>query len=163
MQLTSKEIKEKLADDIFKLLKEKGFKRTGMNFSMANGDLIYFIQIQSSQSSTATVCKLTVNVGIVSLKLCELTEINKPNYLNSHWTKRIGFYFDKPADKWWTISDTTSADNAREEIIDLLTKRVLPNIFSFKSTADLKDFWLKGNYAGLTEKQQEYYLKLLEH
>jgi hypothetical protein len=104
-----------------------------------------------------------LNVGIVSLKLCELTEIDNPNYLDSHWTKRIGFYLDNPTDKWWTIDDSTSTDNTGQEITDLLANRVLPNIFSFKTTADLKGFWLNGNHQGLTDKQQEYYLKLLGH
>lgn len=162
-QLTAKDHKKRLTDEVFAILKEKGFKRTGMNFSLKQNDLMYFIQIQSSQSSTETVCKLTVNIGIASLKLCELTDIEKPNYLNSHWIKRIGYFLDQPTDKWWIMDNSTSADNASKEIADLLASRVLPNIFSFKTTSDLEDFWLKGNYQGLTEKRQEHYLKLLGH
>lgn len=161
--LTSKDYKKLLTDGVFAILKEKGFKRTGINFSLKQNDLIYFIQIQSSQSSTATTCKVTVNVGIVSLKLCELTKIENPNYLDSHWTKRIGFFLDQPMDKWWTIGNSSSADNARKEITELLCNRVLPNIMAFKNTFDLENYWLKGNYQGLTEKLQEHYLKLLGH
>lgn len=160
-QLTTKDYKKKVADDIFAVLKENGFKKVGMNFRKPYNDLIYFIQIQSSQSSRTTVCKLTLNIGIVSLKLCELMEIDKPNYLHSHWTKRIGFYLEQPTDKWWAIENLLSTDKASKEITNLLRSVVLHHIFSFKTTNDLADFWLNGNYQGLTKGQQEDYLKLL--
>lgn len=160
-QLSANDFKKKLSKAIHSVLKEKGFTKKGMNFSLEQNDLVYFIQIQSSRTSTVKVCKLTVNIGIVSLKLCELTDIIKPKYLDSHWSKRIGFYLDKPEDNWWTLSDSKSLDNAIIEITELLKNRVLPNIFSFKTTSDIKDFWLSRNYQGLTKKQQDYYLNLL--
>lgn len=162
-QTLAKEYKKKLDDDVFAILKDKGFKKVGMNFNCKQNDLIYFIQIQSSQSSTAAVCKLTVNIGIVSLKLCELMGISKPGYLNSHWRKRIGSYLDHPTDKWWTIADMATADNSTNEITALLKNRVLPDMFSFKTTFDLEQFWLSGRCQGITEYERKNFLKSLEH
>lgn len=160
---TAKDLKKELANDIYACLKSYGFKKKGMNFSLPQNDLVYFIQIQSSLSSTSTACLLTLNIGIVSLKLCTLTEIERPSYYDSHWMERIGFFMDKPADKWWTLKDQVSTSHASDEIIELLANRVLPDIFSFKTTSDLEGFWLKGHSTGLTERQRQDYLKLLGH
>ena len=158
-----KGFKKKISDDIFLLLKADKFKKTGANFSLSRNDLIYFIQIQSSQESTATICKLTFNIGIVSVKLCELIGVDNPNYLDSHWRKRIGYYLDEPTDKWWTIDTKEASERASNEILSILGERVLPEIYTFTNTADLENFWLQGNFQGLTRKQQEEYLKLLGH
>jgi hypothetical protein len=159
--LSSKEYKKNLAAAVFSLLKEKGFVREGMNFSLTGNDLAYFIQLQSSQSSSAEVWKFTLNIGIASLKLCKLTDIINPTYLDCHWKKRIGRDLTASTDKWWEFSDGKLYENAKEEVIKLLLNDVLPELFSFKRTEDLQQFWLQGHYQGLTKGQQEYYLKLL--
>lgn len=157
-----KELKKVLANETFSLLKQKGFRRQGMTFSLTQNDLIFFIQIQSSPYSTTAIWMFTLNIGIVSLKLCQLTDIAKPTYLDSHWRKRIGFYLNPPSDKWWSVSNNKSFESSKKEIIELLEREVLPDIFSFQTTEDLQAFWLQGNYQGLTKVQQEYYLKLLQ-
>ena len=159
----AKDLKRKIVDAISIFLKEHKFKRSGLTFSLTRNDLIYYIQIQSSPASTATVYILTVNTGIVSTQLCELIGIDKPGYLDSHWRKRIGFYLDQPTDKWWTIDNVVNAEVASNEISFLLEKRVLPNLFTYASTKDLENFWLDGNCEGLTLMQRTDYLKLLGH
>lgn len=157
----NQEYKKNLAAVVSLLLKEKGFAKQGMNFSLRGVELVYFIQIQSSRSSTAEIWKFTLNIGIASLELCKLTNIVKPTYPDSHWNKRIGRYLNPPADKWWEVGDEKSFEKAKEEVIKLLGNDVLPELFSFQTTEDLKQVWLQGHYQGLTKGQQEYYLKLL--
>ena len=162
MKLSSKDFKDKITEEVFNSLKEIGFKKNGLNFSLTNNDLIYFIQIQNSQSSASNIFKFTINTAICSILICKFLEVEKPTYLDSHWFKRIGFYQDIPSDKWWTITDLKSAHLASNEISELLKNRVLPNFYLFKTTSDLKTFWRNGNFEGLTKKQQEYYLALLD-
>ena len=158
---TSKDFKNKVLDEAYGLLKEHGFKKSGMNFSLTSNELIYFIQLQSSQSSTATVCKLTVNTGIVLKELIEHTGPKKPGYIDSHWQRRIGFYLDQPIDKWWTIDSMESALQASNEIKDLLANRVLPKMFSFKTTKDFTDAWLNGSNDGLSDYMRDLYLDMM--
>lgn len=156
-------LKRKIVDNIFIVLREIDFKKSGLNFKLKRNDLLYFIQIQYSQSSNAKFCKFTINIGIASLRLCEIEKIDKPNYLDSHWTKRIGFFLDQPDDKWWTIDDFKTVEKATNEISTLLKNKVFPEVFAFSNTGDLESFWLDGKSQGLTEKQREFYLNLLGH
>lgn len=155
--------KRKIVDNIFVVLRKMDFKKSGSNFNLKRNDLLYFLQMQYSQSSTAKSCKFTINVGITSLQLCKIEKIDKPNYLDSHWTKRIGFFLDQPTDKWWTVDDFETVEKATKEIITLLENKVFPEVFAFSNTRDLESFWLNGKSQGLTEKQREYYLNLLGH
>jgi|KBSMisStaDraftv2_1062788.scaffolds.fasta_scaffold2999971_1 hypothetical protein len=64
--MTSKDFKKIITDQIKTVLKPRNFKKTGNNFKFSNGDLTYYVWLQSSTWSTANVLKATINIGIGS-------------------------------------------------------------------------------------------------
>jgi hypothetical protein len=159
--MTAKDYKKIITDKIKEVLKQRHFKKTGSNFRFSNGDLIYYVGLQSSTTSTATFLKVTVNIGIGSELLYRLEEKYITSHLQGHFTKRIGNYLDKPYDKWWTVDNGEVATSAAQEITKIINDKVLSEFDVIKTTDDLVNYWKKGNYAGLTDYQLKEYLSLL--
>ena len=160
--MTSKEFKKIIIDKLTGVLKPNGFKKNGSTFSSSNGDLTYFINIQSSQNSTATMLMVTVNIEIYSSIIYKLQDTSLPEKWSRHYTQRIGFMFDNPEDKWWTVENEKEANNAATEIADITSKRVLPTLDKLKTTNDLATLWRQNKSTGLTEHQRREYLSLLD-
>lgn len=160
--MTSKDFKKIIADRLNAVLKPKGFKKSGNTFSYSNGDLTYFINIQSSQSSTATMLKATVNIEIYSSIVYKLQDTSLPEKWSRHFTQRIGSMFDNSDDKWWTIENDKEANDAAKEIADITNNKVLPTFDKLKTTNDLATLWRQNKCPGLTEHQKKEYLSLLD-
>lgn len=160
--MTSKDFKKIIIERLKEVLKPIGFKKNGSTFSFTNGDLTYFINIQSSQSSTATILKVTVNIEIYSSIIYKLQDTSLPEKWSRHYTQRIGAMFDTHQDKWWTIENGKEATEAANEIADITNNRVLPTFDKLKTTNDLADLWRQSKYTGLTENQRKEYLSLLD-
>ncbi len=139
--MTSKDFKKIIIDKLTEVLKPNGFKKGGSTFSSSNGDLTYFINIQSSQSSTATMLKVTVNIEIYSSTVYKLQDTSLPEKWSRHYAQHIGFLFDNPQDKWWTVENEKEANNTATEIVDITSKRVLPTLEKLKTTNDLATLW----------------------
>lgn len=160
--MSSKEYKMIILQKLKDNLCLKGFKKNGSNFKLTTNDLTYYIGLQSSQSSTASVLKITINTEIASAAISKIDDISIPVQHQRHYTRRIGNYLSPPSDLWWTIESTESAELAASEIISLLEKLVLPNFDSLKSIEDMVSLWLsKNGYFGITEGQRKRYLHLL--
>lgn len=86
-----------------------------MNYSQTGNELAYFIQLQSSQCSTAEVYKFTLNIGIASFKLCKLADIINLTYFDCHWKKRIGLFLVPFTKKWWEVSYGKSYENEKKK------------------------------------------------
>lgn len=160
--MTSKDFKKTIIDRLNEILKPKGFKKSGSMFSYSNGDLTYFINIQSSQSSTVTILKATVNIEIYSSTVYKLQDTSLPEKWSRHFTQRIGSMFDNPHDKWWTIENNKEAADAANEIADITNNKVLPTFDKLKTTNDLATLWRQKKCPGLTEHQRKEYLSLLD-
>lgn len=166
LQLTnpmiSKDFKKIIIDRLTEVLKPKGFRKSGTTFSNSNGDLTYFIALQSSQSSTATKLKATVNIEIYSAIVYKLQDTSLPEKWSRHFTERIGYLLDSPHDKWWIIENEKQAIDAGNEIADLTINKILPTFERLKSTKDLAALWRQNICPGLTEHQRKEYLNVLD-
>ena len=159
--MNSQHFKKKILDKLNTVLKPRRFKKNQNIFSFSNKDLTYYILVQSRGDSTTDVLKTTVNVEIASSKLTHLDDMSIPGYLQRHFVKNIGDYSEQPQDKWWTIDNEQSAQKAQEEITDLITNKVLPEMDQLKTTNDLAGLWKKHISPGLTKYQSNEYLSLL--
>jgi hypothetical protein len=160
--MNSKDYKKVIIDKLTSDLKERHFKKKGNVFSLSNGDLTYFIGLQSSQSSTADFLKLTVNTEIASAIISKLDDIGLPIEHQRHYNRRIGAYLDDKQDKWWTVQSIDSAEKAASEISSIVREKVLPNFDTLKSTSDLAALWRNGGWIGITEGQRKHFLSLLD-
>ncbi len=159
--MTSKDYKKIILDNMQVALKLRQFKKSGQLFKYSNGDLTYYIDLQSSKYSTATELTFTVNIGIGSELLYELEGKRITSHLRGHFTKRIGDYLLPPHDIWWTINNTETTNNAAKEIVDIISNKTLDEFQKIKSTKDLIDIWLTGMCFGLSDLQRQEYLALL--
>lgn len=160
--MSSKEFKNILLDKLKDILKDRHFKKTGNTFNLSRGDLTYFIELQSSQSSTSDILKMTVNTEIRSSLISKLDDISIPIERQRHYTRRIGSYINDGQDKWWTIDNHDSAKIAANEISDIILDKVIPNFDTLKTTDDLATLWRTGGYIGVTEGQRKKYLTLID-
>jgi hypothetical protein len=160
--MSAKDFKKIVTDKLSELLKERNFKKKGNFFSLSNGDLTYFIGLQSSQSSTADILKVTINTEIASAVISKLDDISLPIEQQRHYSRRIGFYLDNRQDKWWTIDSINTAEIAAKEMADIINEKVLPNFDALKSTSDLANLWRTNGYIGVTEGQRKNYLNLID-
>ena len=69
MSVGSKDFKKSILCDLKDFLKPLGYNKSNTTFELNSEEFIYYVQIQSSQSSTSEVLKLTVNLGILSKRL----------------------------------------------------------------------------------------------
>lgn len=138
-------------------LKSRQFKRKANTFTMNNNDLVYYIKLQSSQSSTSEILKATINIEISSLILLPVA------YDPIHFRKRIGEYLQTPYDKWWVMDNEKSAVLAADEISQLLFDKVIPELDMLKTTGDLANLWRQNKCPGLTEFQRKEYLAFLSN
>ena len=160
--MSSKDYKKIILDRFSEVLKPNGFKKNGSTFSSSNGDLTYFIKLQSSQSSTATSLKATVNIEIYSALVYKLQDTGMPEKWIRHFTERIGFLLDTPHDKWWIIENENDAVETGNEIADIIREKALPVFGKLRTTTDLADLWRQNKSPGLTEYQRKEYLKLVD-
>ncbi len=162
VNMTSKDYKKIIADKLADSLKPRHFKKTPNNFQFSNGDLTYFIGLQSSQSSTSDVLKATVNIEIASSLLSKFDDGGLPEKDVRHYHLRIGFFLENPTDKWWIVNSVDSAIKSADEINEILTTNVFKIFDELKSTKDFVTLWRQGKSPGLTEGQRKMFLKLYD-
>ena len=146
-----------LIDALNTNLKPKQYKRKGNGFVKINNDLVYYITLQSSQSSTSEILKATINIEISSSTLSPRT------FDPIHFRKRIGNYLDVPLDKWWSIDSDKTAISSANEIIELLINKALPELELFQTTEDLANLWEENKCPGLTDFQRKEYLSMFSN
>ena len=145
------------------LLKPRGFRKKQALFSAERGDIVLFVQLQSSRQSTKDLLIATVNLGIFSQTIAErVGNTHDPNIHQSHWRKRIGMFFPAGSDKYWEIHSESEANSCATEITSILTQNVLPEMESFASTENLKLLWGEGKSPGIGENQRRQYLQILD-
>ncbi|MGC4034500.1 MAG: DUF4304 domain-containing protein [Chitinophagaceae bacterium] len=160
--MKSSVFKKQLLEKLNTVLKPRRFKKSQNIFSFSNKDLTYFICVQNRNDSTADSLNTTVNIEIASSKLTYLDDMSIPGYLQRHYVKNIGDYAGLNQEKWWTIDTEESALRAQQEIAEIITSKVLPEIDQLKSTNDLASLWKKHISPGLTQYQSREYLSLLQ-
>lgn len=150
-----------LISEINNAIKPLGFKKNGNTFFYHQDDNIGLINFQKSNKSSSTVVLFTINIGVYSnsLRVFDSLDVgSKPTISDCHWSKRVGFLLPENKDHWWQLSENASLDNLIDEIIDLLTSVVIPEIKKNISDESLESNWLNGLSSGLTEPQMYLYL-----
>ncbi|MES1220370.1 MAG: DUF4304 domain-containing protein [Bacteroidota bacterium] len=160
--MKSSNFKKRILDKLNTVLKPRRFRKNSNIFSFSNKDLTYYICVQNTIDSTDDELKTTVNIEIASSKLSYLDDMSLPGYLQRHFVKNIGDYSGQGDAKWWTINNEESAQSAQQEIADIITNKVLPEIEELKTTNDLASLWKKHVSPGLTSYQSQEYLSLLQ-
>jgi len=156
------DFKKIIITELSNTLKPLGFKRAGHIFSSTTDDLVYYIALQSSTSSTASQLKFTINIDIRSKELYQLYESILPFNAQDHYRFRIGWFIEPQIDKWWLAHDNQSAMLAAEEINTLIVQKVLPEFSHLKSVKDIYALWKQGKGTGITEGAKKNYMQLLE-
>jgi hypothetical protein len=157
--MASPEYKQIIVTMTAETLRLAQFKKKGANFSRAVNDVIHYISFQSSQSSTSTALKITLNVGVWVATLAENWE--KAGILGSQWRERIGFLMPEHNDRWWIISSQREARIAASEINDAVKRYVLPKLETLSTIDSLVKLWRAGIAPGLTELTVKRYLAQL--
>src|SRR5690242_20413715 len=101
--------KKLAAAPIAELLKPRGFRKSGLNFSATRDEATLLVSLQSSTGSTQDVLKMTCNVAI---QLRQLAPRSRPAVWDAHWRERIGFFMSEPRDFWWTCASDAAAEQA---------------------------------------------------
>ena len=151
MPLTSN--KQIVAAAVHDLLAPREFKKKGLVFSRTLSDVVHFIALQSSGSSTAEELQLTVNLGVLVPSLCEAWSPH--DVWSSHWQQRLGFLLPMPSDRWWQIRSEREASVAAAEIVAGLLDYGLPKLDTLPTKAALAELWRTGQSPGLTEVQRK--------
>lgn len=158
--MTSKDFKKIILTGLSEILKPKQFKKSGANFTFSNGDLVYFINLQSSQSSTANILKVTVNIEIASTLLAKLEDTSLPEKDIRHYANRIGSFLPTHQDKWWAIDSIETAQKASQEINTIISNDIFNLFEKLKTTNDLAELWNTEKAVRLTEVERKKYLDL---
>jgi hypothetical protein len=159
--MTSPDYKKIILQRVDALLKPRHFKKSGQSFKYCNGDLTYYIGLQSSKYSTSKILTVTFNTGIASELLYKLQGKVITSHLRGHYLKRIGDYLEQPKDKWWIIDSEDLAYNAAEEIATIISKKVVPEFDTITKTDDLINIWMNLVLKDLINIEIQQYLVLL--
>ncbi len=149
------ERKKIMTAPIVELLKPRGFRKSGMNFTAARADAVLFVNLQSSTSITQEALKMTCNLGI---QLRQLAQSSPSSIYDAHWQQRIGFFMSEPGDFWWTCATDEAADRAGREIAGLLEHFALPEMERIAVPATMVALWKSGRSPGLTDWRRIEYL-----
>lgn len=149
--------KQIVASATHELLASRQFKKKALVFSRAFPDVVQFVTLQSSTSSTATELKLTVNLGVL---IPSLNEAGRPRDVwSSHWNQRLGALLPMPSDRWWQISSDQEASVAAGEIVAGLRDFGLPILDELTTKAALVALWQSGRSPGITEGHRKQCLE----
>jgi hypothetical protein len=143
------------------LLRPVGFRKRGAIFMRTLSDVVHLIGLQSSQSSTSTCFRMTLNLAVWVPAAAE--EGNKgPDILSAHWRQRIGMLMPERNDHWWVVSSEEEAKVAVQEIGHVLHAYGLPALDGLSTSEPLACLWRSGASPGLTQHLAQRYLGRLE-
>lgn len=148
-------------------LSPHGFRRKEPTFTAERGDLFLLVNLQRSTSSTKDVLILTLNLGVYSVLLADRAreegQFAPPSSIWAcHWNRRIGGLMPGNSDQWWRLARDGDAALVEKELLEGLERYGLPALEGVASTARLRALWETGASPGLTDKQRQDYLALLD-
>src|ERR1700694_2550010 len=123
-------LKATVFDAIGRSLTPLGFRRRGTTFRRELAQVVQLVQVQTSQSSSSAVTKLTVNLAVLAPSLSN-DRFVRPAVEAAHWRQRIGHLMPGHRDLWWSISDKPQAMLAASEIADRLARDGVPGLSAF--------------------------------
>ena len=115
--------KKLVAAPVADVLKPRGYRKTGLNFSAGRSGVTLLVNLQSSTGSSQAGLKVTCNLAI---RLDRLADRPGTSVWDAHWRVRIGFFLPEPRDQWWACGNDDNARQAGRDIAALLETRALP-------------------------------------
>jgi hypothetical protein len=155
--MSNKEYTEIVIASSSQLLKQEGFRKSGILFSRALSDLTHLVGFQKSTNSTDKTIKITVNLAI----WLPILSNDKPNIWDAHWRERIGHLSPKKTDTWWIIDSVDCAQRIGEEIANSISQWGLPAINQLSTQESLIKLWRSGFSPGITDFTRKQYLSRL--
>ncbi|MGH2573733.1 MAG: DUF4304 domain-containing protein [Actinomycetota bacterium] len=148
-------------------LRRNELKGSGQRFMLvaASGDQA-LVNIQKSTTSTSSVIRFAVNVGVVSKWLWEWeyedqAAVRRPDAWSAHWHDRLSDP-NTGQERWWEVTSTSDPMAIANEVIELLEQQALPRMLNLLKDEELVKLWRSGSSPGLTAKQASEYLAALE-
>jgi hypothetical protein len=150
-------------EEVSRILLPYGFKRRGQIYRGTSQGNVQIVHLQKSLSNSASVTRFTINIGIFSNRLAELSfvEGREPGVWDAHVRLRIGDFLPTPYEKWWELTAESDGKLICQEIASLLTDSALPYLEAHSSDAALVALWSSGRSPGLTKGQRERNLSAL--
>ena len=143
--------KKLVAAPVAEVLKRRGFRKSGLNFSASRSGVTLLVNLQSSTGSSQDALKVTCNL---SIRVDSLTDRPGTSVWEAHWRERIGFFLPDPHDSWWECASDQDARQAGREIAALLEARALPTMEQLATPGALVALWSSGRSPGLTDRQR---------
>jgi hypothetical protein len=144
------------------LLRSRGYIKSGSTFRLRTLDTIFIISLQSSDSSTSTLAKVTVNLGVHVPALQDPQRPEKnPSASSVHWHERIGRLMPEKRDIWWSIHSAEEAASVAPIITRCVEQFGIPALAEVSTVQALKRLWESGCSPGLTEVQRVRHLQAL--
>lgn len=136
-------------------LGDAGFKARGSTLSRSSGDVLHLVDLQGSQTSTSTMFKCTVNLGVLVLVLHleDYGQSRAPATWLAHWRERLGFACPERRDLWWTASSAAEAQGIADDIASRAKTFAVPALDALPDSARLLGLLQSGRSPGLTAHQ----------
>jgi hypothetical protein len=148
-------LKTRILAGLADLLQPLGFRRRGQIFDRPSSDVVHLIGFQSSQTGTAQLARVTLNLGIWVPALSDREA--RSSVWDAHWHERLGHLTDHQADQWWEVSNDASAAATTHEICSQLLLFGIPALEKIPDSTALLAVWDAGMSPGLTKLQRERY------
>jgi hypothetical protein len=160
-------LKQKLLNKLECALAAHGFVRVKTVYTKLVADGIVAIEMQASRSSTPTLLKFTINLGVMLSRLKDPIVTSMPRavpvgHIDCHYRVRIGDFMESPEDKWWIVSDEMSIAESLCQVMWYLTNKAIPYVESMASEASLLALWKTGCDGGLPPPFRHELCKRLE-
>jgi hypothetical protein len=153
-----------LKECINPFLKSNGYKKKGSAFYRTHSDgNVSVFDFQKSRKSEKDQTVFTINIAISSRRIATFhgNQTDNPVLDDCHWKTRIGHLLPEKQDLWWTIVPTTVLNDFCSTILGILDRHAFKAISEHDTDQRLRDYWLSGNSAGLTNIQRLINLSIL--
>jgi hypothetical protein len=151
-----------LTNDLAKMVKVDGFKKKGMTWRRPVGDTIQIFDIQSSRFNTKGSESFTMNVGIFSKSVYEMTwgKVGPiyPSESDCMFRTRVSYFRNNNGDWRWDLQSETDIETVGSEIMALLIDGVIPFFESIRS--EVEAYQLMKKYEHQNTKYPLYQIQL---
>jgi hypothetical protein len=146
-------------------LEGHGFARAKRSFWTQSENNVGIIDVRKSSKSTTDRATFTMNVGMWSARIGRFVtgrlKSHPPGIDDCHWRERIGFLLPAREDRWWTIGESDDPATVAGQLSPIFNDVAVPAVIAHLQDEALRDEWLAGNSAGLTDVQRLMYLTIL--
>lgn len=129
-----------LTIELAKKIKLDGFRKKGMTWRKSVENIIQVINFQSSRFNEKGSESFTINVGIYSKAIYELTWGKdgpaNPQESDCIFRTRISYFRNDSRDWWWGLQTEADIRIVETEVTTLLRERVMPFFETVASEAD---------------------------